>query len=277
MRLTYLIIGVLFFLAVSSCSEDDSSTFNDPLLNGTIYEGNLQLNSQSQLDLYGGLGITKIVGTLRIISQSNDGAISDLTPLNSITEVSILEIENNPILETLDGLENLQVDRVYLDNNELLENMNALNFNSISLTYLGLVNLPNFNDYSSLSNIEEIGTFLLQRVPLTNLEPFSNLKQLGSFSLSNMDSLENLESLNLERIINNLAITFNDNLQSLEGLESIQEVGDFCRVTIHSNPFLTDFCSLTAFTEQSNVETLYTVYNNGFNPTFQDLLDGNCN
>ncbi|WP_299212087.1 hypothetical protein [uncultured Dokdonia sp.] len=277
MKLKYFMITLLLVVMSSCNSEDDTSSFNDSSLNGTIYEGNLRLNSQSQLELYGELGITKVTGTLYITSQSSEGAVNDLTSLNSIMEVGSLEIEDNPILERLEGLENIQTDRVYIADNELLENINALDLSSIPLSYLALINLPNLNDFSSLSNVEEIGTFLFQRLPLTNLESLSNLKRIGTFSLSNMDNLENLESLNLEYITNVLAITWNDNLQSLEGLESIQEVGQYCEVTIRSNPMLTDFCYLTAFTQQQDVENSYTVYDNEFNPTFQDLLDGNCN
>lgn len=277
MRLTYLVIGVLLLLVTSSCnSEDDTSTFNDPLLDGSIYRGDLRLRTQSNLEFYGNLGITKIEGLLRIQTQLDD-PIVDLTPLNSIHEVEFLEIVDTPGLVTLEGLENLQTGFIYLEGNVNLENMNALNLDSTPLTYMGLVNLYSFNDYSSLSNIEEIGTLALYNMPLTNLEPFNNIKRIQTLSLSYMNDLEDLTSLHLEYVGRLLAINRNNNLESLAGLESIQGVGEFCEVEIYLNPSLTDFCSLTAFTQPASAQDLYTVWGNGFNPTFQDLLDGNCN
>jgi len=277
MRVLCQVLSVFFLLVIFSCdSEDDSSTFNDPLLDGTIYRGDLRLRSQSSLEFYGDLGITKIEGRLRITSQLDD-PIVDLTPLNSVTESESLEILNNLSLTSLEGLENLKTPFIYLDSNTQLENMNALDLESTFINYIGLVDLLSFNDYSAISAIEELGTLALRNMPLTNLEPLSNLRRVERFSLTYMDGLENLESLNLEYIGQILDLNWNENLESLAGLESIQEVGEFCAVEIYLNPSLTDFCSLTPFTQQASAQDLYTVWGNGFNPTFQDLLDGNCN
>jgi hypothetical protein len=278
MRLTYFIISILFLTVTYSCDSDDESQFVDPLLDGSIYRGDLRLRTQTNVEFYGNLGITKVEGLLRIQTQLDD-PIVDLTSLNSINEVELLEIVDNPGLVNLTGLENLQTDFIYLDGNANLENMNALtsSFESTPLVYLGLVNLHSLNDYSALNNVEEFGSLALYGMPLINLEPFSQIKSIRSFSISHMNELVNLESLNLEYFNGRLSVQHNPNLESLSGLESILEVENLSEVDIYLNPALTDFCSIFEFTQQASSPDLYDVWGNGFNPTFQDLLDGDCN
>lgn len=275
MKLKYVFIILLLTTLFSCSNEDDSTGFYDPLLDGTIYKGDLRLRTQSSLEFYGDLGITKIEGLLRIHSQLDDPII-DLTPLSSITEVELIEVVDNLELINLEGLENLHTNFILISGNGQMENINALSINPNELDYMGLVNLPSFNDYSIFNNVEEIGTLALYGMPLTDLEPFNNVKRIERLSLSYMDNLVNLSSLNLEYLGSLLSIRRNNNLESLSGLESVQEVGPFSELEIYLNPNLTDFCYLDVFIAQDSSQDLYDVWGNGFDPTFENLVEGNC-
>jgi hypothetical protein len=95
---------LLLCLAISiySCSEnsDDSSI---------ICEGDVFLNSQSEVDAFGNSNCTEIIGSL-IINDFDDNNIdiTNLDALSNLIKISNgLSISGNPLLSNLNGLNNL--------------------------------------------------------------------------------------------------------------------------------------------------------------------------
>ena len=59
----------------------------------------------------------------------------------------------------------------------------------------------------------------------------------------------------------------------MDGVNGINNVGETLK--IRSNSILKDFCSLTNLVINGNIGS-FDVYNNAYNPTKQDIIDGNC-
>ena len=114
---------------------------------------------------------------------------------------------------------------------------------------------------------------------------------LNDLTIDNNSQLQDLNALQNLTVIgseNSDALTFmiiqnNDNLANLDGLMSLEAVyGD---VTIGSyiddgnlelgNENLTDFCGIFNLVN-NGLFNYVNVFNNAFNPTNQDIIDGNC-
>ena len=199
--------------------------------------------------------LTESGATLYVIdchSLTNLDGLSNLTTLiaNNNVENSIV-ISGNNALVNLDGLVNINSPLYYL---EIKGNPSLLNID-------GLRNMPVTQQFS-ISNND-----LLQ-----NLNGLSSIKQLRKYasiidnnSLVNLRGLENLESCE------GMIISDNPNLTSLDGLNGLKV--DQASMRVNDNINLTDFCSLHY---TYNGYQGYECQGNAYNPTLQDLLDGNC-
>jgi uncharacterized protein YkvS len=278
MEKTFSIVCILVMvLTFTSCFPEDENLNIDPLIEGNTYKGTLFITSQGNVEYYGSLNLETIEGTLSIRSQSSDPVI-DLTPLNSIKNVGSLFIYNNSKLVDLTGLENIEnLQGVSVEVNALLENINALNIPSNSSGGIGLVQLPSFNDYSVVSEIEEIGSLTLDELPLSNLSPFENLKKINrNLTISNMEYLENLNGLNIEYLGRDLNIIRNSNLLTIDGLETITDAGQFGELSIYLNPNLYDYCSVNTLIQDGYFSNDFSIWGNDYNPELQNLIEGDC-
>ena len=88
-------------------------------------------------------------------------------------------------------------------------------------------------------------------------------------------NLENLEGLNnLTRTTHDLAIEKNNQLKNLDGLTNLIEIE---RCSILDNPVLADYCGLEALISDGQVNSGYSVSGNEYNPSLEELKDGDCN
>ncbi|HPF11959.1 MAG TPA: hypothetical protein PKW08_10790 [Flavobacteriaceae bacterium] len=223
--------------------------------------------------------ITKI-GYFSLIgceSLPNIDWLQNLTALESGFDIS-----NCDSLISLDGLSNvtsfsgpLENRGIRISNNLLLENLDGLQ----NLT-TSLYNLDIFNN-SSLQNIEGLSNInVFQELTITENESLQNLIGLGSITKVNIhieikrnNSLTDLVGLeNLETSPGIFTIDGNLNLNNLNGLEGLTHIYS---LRIVNNTNLTDFCSLqNLLTTDTN--TGFYAFENAYNPTKQDIIDGNC-
>lgn len=185
-------------------------------------------------------------------------SLTNIDGLNNLTNfsddgLSYIDIRNNDSLENINGLQNINafVYMVSIEQNESLQNINGLsNINvSQSLTITRNASLQNLiglgaTSYVSLNiNIEDNNS-------LTNLEGLDNLIEFsGTFTLKN-----------------------NENLKSLNGLEGLDFIDTF---RIENNLTLNDFCAIEVVLTEDPSSYFYT-NGNSYNPTKQDIIDGNC-
>lgn len=200
-------------------------------------------------------GLTHVKWDLVI---ANNDSLESLSPLNISGPISYLRISNNPLIENLEGLENItSTYEIKLHSNNALNNILALanvsGFNTkldlkynTSLTSLdGLQNLTGLSslqvhyasiyNFEGLENIEEIkGTVkIIYNDSLTSLDGLNALTCVGgdtfdgdffwlsgNQNLTSLNALSNLNTLNL-----NLEIFGNTNLESIAGLENVYTFG----------------------------------------------------
>ncbi|SDE64076.1 cadherin repeat domain-containing protein [Ulvibacter litoralis] len=197
--------------------------------------------------------LTTLGGSLDIRycnSLTNIDGLSNL--INLTNEFRFFLITHNTSLKNLDGLRNLNTHIYSLEigNNFSLTTIEGLENIDINNTLKihgnsALENLNGLEKITSLSN----GLFINDNIALNNIQGVSNITDVQVINLHQNNSLQNLEGLN--------------NLQSNREL------------SISGNSQLTDFCSLKNFFTTSGPAVYYAGYN-AYNPTEQDIIDGNC-
>ena len=220
-----------------------------------VFEGDVILTSQKEVDDFGEIGYTAINGNFFLVG-STENPIEDLTKLNSLSRIEgRLVIENQSVLSELKGLNSLEFigENMYLDSNEQLENVDGLssiktisslqitfnpklqNINGFrNLTSLGSLSIAN---NSSLLNLDGLvglkslpagGLFFQNNESLINLDGLINLSTAGGVIIKNNDALTNIDGLNsLELIKGVLWINYNDALTSINGFNKLKESREF--------------------------------------------------
>ena len=108
---------------------------------------------------------------------------------------------------------------------------------------------------------------------INNLDALSSIKTIRNLQIYDSPLLDDINGLsNLSKVNCSVSIRGNNLLTKLDVFSNITEIG--CDLLIINNDNLTDFCGITTLV--SNGVTEYGVYGNAFNPTEQDIIDGNC-
>ncbi|WP_131811120.1 cadherin repeat domain-containing protein [Aequorivita soesokkakensis] len=336
--------GVIFKNAQVIISLNDVNEEN-------IYDGNVKLSTQAEVDEFGSHNYIGITGYL--IVGYNLGSIysniTDLSPLQPLTFVGgEVVISYNGELQTLIGLGNLSEIGSSLNIYEnpvlsTLESLSSLTVIHRTLGIIGNISLSNFNGLHNITSVER--DLIVQSMSVSNLEGLHNIRFAGSLNVSfnnslqnidalsaltelsgyiviqknpllnNLDALQNINSnINQIRILENdlltnlnglrnigasvyleisentsltnlsglesinninsqIFIQNNESLQSLNGLDNLMEVLE--QFVVWQNPNLSDFCALTDLCVSGNLPSFITE-SNAYNPTKQDIKDGNC-
>jgi len=237
------------------------------------YNGAIQISNNLMLESLEGLPVINELnhdnGTIALHIMENNSLIN-LEGLNSLSQViGSLNILDNPVLDSI-GLSNL-----------VAINVNPNNPNPTGQLYInGNDSLNSLNGLTSLISVGGQFNFS-QNNSLTSLEGLENLNNVGGNLVVYMnDSLNSLAALGNVTSASDLTIYNNDMLSTLTGLENLGVVNDVyiginSSGTNVSNDILSDFCALTnLFTNGTygNVQ----IANNAYNPTVQNIIDGNC-
>jgi hypothetical protein len=215
---------------------------------GTIYEGDLTLSTQAEVNAF---HYTEVTGILTISGVN----INDLTNLSCLTKVGGgLIINGNPILPNLNGLQNL----TYVGKTEIV--LEAYYGWSMEITGNALL-----NELDGLANLATIagGLTIAENGALTNINGLHNLSYLGCSSepdgsrhgymcrsllisgnplLTNFDGLYKITSCEGYVAINN-----NGSLTSLNGLQGLSSIGGFLTITDNSSlENIARLCNLTS-------------------------------
>lgn len=129
------------------------------------------------------------------------------------------------------------------------------------------------SELEAYANVEEFPRSVrIIGTAITSLQSLSRMKKInGDLRIENT-SLTNLEGLdNLAAITGKLIVSGNRLLVSMDGIYSWD---DIFYVLIEDNPELVDYCSLTAYAQKSNPAGM--IHGNAYNPTFEQIANGNC-
>lgn len=235
------------------------------LQNLTTISGSLEINGCTSLqNLSGMTNLTTISNSLRIIRNQ---LLTDLTGLENVSISGACFITYNNTLTSLTGLDNvINIGSLKIEKNPLL----------ISLT--GLENLTTISGYLEIKD----------NIALPNLTGLNNLTTVsfeggiltGSVFIDSNESLINLTGLeSLTTIENDLEIFSNNSLTSLTGLENLTTIDGSIDIGNFNDPnsSLSNFCALTNLYTNGNYGVNATlIQGNAYNPTVQDIIDGNC-
>ncbi|MGH1386453.1 hypothetical protein [Kordia sp.] len=263
----YTILSFIIF----GCSVDNSDI---QILPVTILQGNVILRTQADVDAIGAQRYNVINGYLNIgdrwaedhIPVPSD--ITDLSPLNTIISVTRqVEIQSNPLLTSLEGLSQLSVaSGLIVNDNENLASLDGLtNFRAIE-----------GNSFVSRQTVYSGGVIsFLNNASLTSIEALSNINpqvlnsvSVNTTGLTSLEGLENITNVATLQVINNNNLT---SLAALEGLTAINNT-----LLIFGNDLLSNYCILQAPLQNNSALEIYNVSENQFNPTQQNIIDGDC-
>ncbi|QHI35705.1 hypothetical protein IMCC3317_10520 [Kordia antarctica] len=242
--------------------------------------------------------VTTVEGSLRITGNENLQSIQDL---NNITYVGeIVTVIRNDALTSLTGFNTsivIEGSQLIISGNPTITSLAGLEF----LTSINNLNIIANDGLTSLQGIQNITTILSLIIrnnnALSSLNELSNVSSLNHLYIFDNDALTTLTGLEQITEIVYLYIINNDALLNLNGLENLQTIltpgtGGIASIAIGKtqddspntfingpNPNLVDFCALQNLYVNGNGNTgsiLTIIDNNGYNPSVQDIIDGNC-
>lgn len=295
--------GVDGMLLVTSPDSGEPSNITDisGLSSLSYVSGDLNISSNVLTTLNGLQNITEI-GGLFILSYND--SLKEVNALSSLRKIGdILQIGNNPQLINIDGFSNLNIVRgsiIIFSNHSLtsigdaFENLeSALN---ISISQTMFESIDGFNSLSNCDNIdlnhndqlESISGFnSLQSGKNLSISLNENLQSINAFSsLTSVDEFMLVQPgtisspvisinafLNLTTIVNVLGIRGLANTD-INFISNVQTVGN--NLNINYNENLSDLCGLNALISNNGLGGGFYVSNNLYNPSIQDILNGNC-
>ena len=239
----------------------------------------VNIQDNEKLPNIDGLSGLKEVG--RYLSIYENHLITDISGLKNLNTVgSMLSIEKCPILTNINGLDNLNlVEGVEINDNDALTNLDGLEH---ILSAEGIQESLSITNNSSLINIDILE--LLTEMPdfieirgnesLKNLN-LDNLETIGFLDIGNNSELTEITGLNnLISITKGLNIGGNDNLTKISGFENISSFEGSLKIWY--NEMLSDLCWLAPIFESGLEQSKYQVSGNNYNPSYQDIIDGQC-
>ncbi|GAK74782.1 hypothetical protein JCM19296_360 [Nonlabens ulvanivorans] len=272
---------LLLLLIVSvSCTDDDSSQENS-----NVFNGDVNLATQAELETFGLNNYTEIIGNLIIGDPNFITDINDLQYLSSLEKVGSLSISVDD-LTSFNGLNNLT--EVNGDFYVRSVNDNMLNFNGLNnlSTVNGniIITRSYFTDLTGLNNLDTISGDLeiSSCYTLSSFLGFQAAIIGGDFRVINCNFILDLSGVeSLTTINGDLIIQGNDDLTTLNGLQNLSTVGSITIGDVSQfgwnapNQSLSDLCAIRDLVVNGSF-TQFSASNNLYNPSVNDMLINNC-
>jgi len=281
------------------------SAFSFTTVPSNVFDGRATLKTQQEVDDFVANHYTEITDWLIIGTTTVTSDITDIGGLQTLVNVTgSLFVAENPVLETSHGLQNItnNLNAIAIANNDLLNNLIGFSGISVLDSYINIVNNPEITTLDQFSGMNS--GVLNVNVELTNndkLVDIDGLSQLELFSvyirdhalLENIDLITSADSNTLGQLyilnneilydfspLSNITLVKGDltigysNLTNLDDLSNLNRT--FGDVNIWYNDALVDLCGLQNIVQNDNIDGVYNIHDNAFNPTFQNVLGGNC-
>lgn len=236
----------------------------------------LEISQNVNLNSIADLSNLSFIGEDIVIYQNS--SLINLDGLNSITSIPrYLKIRANNKLENIDALSNVMNigGEVEFLGNDVLMNLNGLqNTTSIGNLLISDTSLTNLTGLDAIEIIEGDLT-IRQNIKMINLDGLNNLKLVGrTFVILDNNAITSINGLNSLSAIGNDFEIRDTNIENLNGLSSLSSIGG--KFELFGNDSLVDFCELQVFLSGDGLVGNFVVMWNKFNPTKQDIIDGNC-
>ena len=267
----YSLITVFF---ITSCSSDDEIDF---FLNTSDFQIEIDENPISGQEIGTIEGSTNQgVISFSIVSQTPDGSFSIDTSSGviKVLNADAFDFEVNPVI----------VGVVEVTNGDLKE------LSTVTLTIKDIEE-DVFNGNVLLTTQEDIDAFGSNGYKIINgdliidedqtihnivfLDALSSIEEIkGVLKLNNLFNLLDIPGFENLSIIGGLEITNNWGIGDVNSLSSITNCDG--PIIITNNSSLGSFCGIRPLLQSGNFNDAYTVSDNFYNPTQQDIIDGNC-
>ncbi len=265
LTLTFLPTEVKSFEGVMSIVSNAVSGKNTLEIQGEgvseIYEGDITLGSQQIIEEFALIGYTAITGKLCIgvncDSPFTESDTESLSSLSGLTSVQMLRISNNPLLQSLSGIENIKVEEYF----------------SITVN----ASLKNIDEVAAMPfNVLPQGLAISGNASLENIDGLIKLNSSGGFIyIAANDALQNIDGLSNLISAKDLTIILNPLLTHLNGLNKLELVQD--DVSISRNKSLYNFCGLKMLLETGGLGGEFSfTWNNRYNPSITEIVNGEC-
>ncbi len=274
-------------------SNADNGTYRENLLGfgiSEIYEGDVVFVSEDEIREFVDKGYTSINGNLCLGSCFSGGIfyfkdIVSIAALKSIKSVNRLEVSYCQKLESLDGIQQMNIPSFSIMGCSLLKNVDELSHlnhltsfgisynesiqnidglrNLESVSHITMIGNDELRNLDGLSRITELTSLRIYQNPLLeSINGISNLVSVddefklgGSKVLSNLDELENLSFVGNQIDISDFSL-----ITDLYGLRNVTNFDGVLR--IHRNRLLNKYCDIeTLFTTSRSRFTSFNRYN----------------
>jgi hypothetical protein len=212
-------------------------------------------------------------GVMENIFIEGNENLTNLNGLNNVIEVNNISIENSYEISDLQGLLNLEK----IKNLTIKNNSNLLNLSG--LDQIKVIESAYIEDNSSLNNINTLKDVVF------NKEIFIKRNGISEIVFRNTTSLDRLEieiNYNLKKIeldnlktIGNLIIHHNQALTEINNIENLESINSFLRLTYNTQ--LSDLCSFVPVLSNPINFSYHIEYNSCFLRLTVDQILSNCN
>lgn len=213
------------------------------------------------VSLQGLENLRTVSGRLRL---SSNPSLQSLSALKNLESVGYLLIQENNLLESLAGLENLKkatyrYGGLSIWKNKNLKHIKALS-NLVELSRTSISDNPSLESLEGLHNVHEIkrSVYIDKNPKLKDLRGLRNLKAVGDyFQIRSNNGLKDFSGLeSLERIEGFFSVSKNKQLTSFKGLNKLVYVDD---LWIKESPKL---ATLDGLNELANIKSSLEIINN---------------
>ncbi|MDC6350486.1 fibronectin type III domain-containing protein [Zeaxanthinibacter sp. PT1] len=255
--ITGLTPGTTYYLRAYAVNADTTSYSESieftTLTEQVAFEGDVVLQTQDEVNVFGMSGYTTITGNLFIgYDWGTESSIRDLGPLSDLRQIGgDLIISNNTSLKNFEGLGKLRSVQgsMVLRWNHQLSDLTALS----ALTELGSLIINRNNSLAHLDGLESLlriqDRFYLDGTSLVQVNALSGITYIGGdIHIGFNAALVSIEGLQgITEIYGNLTLEANTQLVSLQGLQNVTKIAG--NLVTYQLDQLTDFKALASLSE----------------------------
>ncbi|MDC8005003.1 hypothetical protein POV27_13150 [Aureisphaera galaxeae] len=234
----------------------------------------LTIENADELPTPNGLETLESVGDLMI---ENNDALNDITPFSDLTVTGDFVIHRNHSIVDMIGAPTISVgETLTISENAGLLSIQGFGGNSQveGISIIQNAFLSNITAFGSLETMS--GDLLIINNPnLSNLDFMSSLREVGNHI--NFHKIPNAPTIalpSLTTVQGDFSVASNSAVTAISGVEGLTFVGGNFEMV--NNSGLGDFCAFINLIENAGIQQNYIMQGNNYNPTQQDILDGDC-
>lgn len=234
--------------------------------------GDVSITGENGFTTLEGLNsLTLINGSLTLQNLPN---LTSLEGLNNLQAVAEIRIQNNPLLNSISALENLDdndtnyegisVGGIHISKNASLESLHGLH----NLTTTGDLLIENCNSLTNLSGLDSLETIgsvalmfgslqILNNSSLVDLSGLANLTAIGGgLNIQDNEALENMNTLSNLTHTGYWDISRNPSLMTLSGMDNI-EISAYIKLSDNNNLSTCSLSNLCTYLSNGGVNQIY--------------------